>query len=193
MKLELSPLQSRVVALTVLVMVCAAFYGLVVQPVWAKHQLYRQSIAQSKALLVKYRRIGAGLRDLRKELEELPKRQATQGVYLHGASDALAAAELQNHVKGIVTSTGGELRSTQILPIRNEEKFTRIAIRVQMRGRIDTLQKMFYILEAGKPFVFIDNFDIRRRKVRRRQNEPERDVKLDVRFDLYGYMRTATL
>lgn len=179
----------RVVALALLAAVGAAAYGFVAGPLAARYQHDRQSSAQSSELLVKYRRIGAAADGLRAELAELRRRQAAQGGYLEGASSALAAAGLQNHVKAIVRSTGGELRSTQILPIQDEGEFVRIAIRVQMPVRIEPLQQILYNLERGKPFVFIDNIDIRRRKTRRRKIEPETDIELDVRFDAYGYLR----
>ena len=53
------------------------------------------------------------------------------------------------------------------------------------------LQRVFYDLESATPFLFLDNVEIRSRPARRASG-PEDDPILEVRFDLYGYMRRAT-
>ncbi len=189
MRMELPTIVGRVFALALFAAVSATGYSLVAEPLWARYQHDRQSSVQSSELLVNYRRIGAAVDGLQSEFEELGRRQATQGRYLEGASSALAAAALQNHVKAIVNATGGVLRSTQILPVRDEGEFVRISIRIQLPVRLEALHKILYTLESGKPFVFVDNIDIRRRKSRRRRKGPESEVELDVRLDVFGYMR----
>lgn len=190
MRLELSTVFKRLIALALLGAVCVTAYAFVAQPLWVRYEQYRQSSAQLEALLVRYRHVGGSAQALQAELDELRSHPVSQSGYLSGASGALAAAELQNHVKAIVKSAGGELKSTQILPIGDEGDFVRIAIRIQMPVRMDPLHKILHALESGQPFVFIDNVDIRRRKTRRRRR-PEGDVGLDVRLDVYGYMRAG--
>lgn len=153
--------------------------------------MFRQSRIQSTELLAKYQRIGSAVEALEVNLAELQIAQASQAGYLPGDSSALAAAELQNHVKNIVRSAGEELRSTQVLPVHEEAGVTRVAIRVQLPIRMQGLQEVLHTLESGMPFVFIDNIDVRRRKVSRQQLESDEEVYLDVRFDITGYMRSA--
>ena len=152
--------------------------------------MFRQSRIQSTELLVKYQRIGSTVEALEVELAGLQIAQASQAGYLPGDSSALAAAELQNHVKNIVRSPGEELRSTQVLPVHEEAGVTRVAIRVQLPIRMQGLQEVLHTLESGVPFIFIDNVDVRRRKTSRRRLDTIEDVYLDVRFDITGYMRS---
>ncbi len=189
MTLKPMSILSRALALALLAAVCISAYAFVAQPIWARYESYRQSSVQSKELLAGYQRIGATAAALQTELIDLRSRQVVGGGYLAGASGSLAAAELQNHVKSIVSSAGAELRSTQILPLSDSGAVRRVGIRVQLPAQIGSLQRIAYALEGGKPYLFIDNVDIRRRKARKRAVAPEKEVDLEIRLDLYGYMQ----
>ena len=186
-----STLFSRALALALLMGICAIVYAVLIEPLWSRHQIFRQSRIQSAELLAKYQRIGGAVEALEADLAELQDAQASQAGYLPGESSSLAAAELQNYVKNIVRSAGEELRSTQVLPVHEEAGVTRVAIRVQLPIRIQGLQQVLHALESGMPFVFIDNIDVRRRRVSRQQVESDEAVYLDVRFDIIGYVRLA--
>ena len=190
MKRGASTLFSRALALALLVGTFAILYVVVIEPLWSSHRNFQQSRIQSTALLAKFQRIGSSVEALEAELAALQIAQASQAGYFPGESSALAAAALQNHVKNIVRSVGEDLRSTQVLPIRNEAGVTRVAIRVQLPIRMPGLQEVLHTLESGVPFIFIDNVDVRRRKTNRRRQDALDDDYLDVRFDVTGYMRS---
>ncbi len=181
---------SRILALALLGAVLATLYLLAVRPMTEQYLHYRQSIDQSQDLLGQYGRLGASLPALQSQLDELDRRRVSAGTQLQGASDALVAADLQNRIKGIVDARGGQLTSTQILAAKDEAELRRIGIRVQMTATVDALYQIFYDLESGKPFLFLDNIDIRQRRARRRRKEAADDSNLAVRFDIYGYLRT---
>lgn len=181
---------SRILALALLGAVLAGLYLLAVRPMTEQYLHYRQSIDQSQDLLGQYRRLGASLPALQSQLDELDRRRTSAGTHLQGASDALVAADLQNRIKGIVDAHGGQLTSTQILAAKDEAELRRIGIRVQMTATVDALYRIFHDLESGKPFLFLDNIDIRQRRARRRRKEAADDSNLAVRFDIYGYLRT---
>lgn len=180
---------SRLLALGLLVGVCAGIYVTVIEPLWSDYRSSRQSRLQWTENLARYQRLGGAVEALKVKLDAELSAQASQGGYLSGDSSALAAAMLQNHVKTIVGSTGEKIRSTQVLPTQEEAGFMRIAIRVQVPIRIGGLRMVLHALEGGMPLVFIDNLDIRRRKVSPRTIEENEDVYMDVRFDVIGYMR----
>ena len=181
---------SRILALALLGAVLAGLYLLAVRPMTEQYLHYRRSIDQSQDLLGQYRRLGASLPALQSQLDELDRRRTSAGTHLQGASDALVAADLQNRIKGIVDAHGGQLTSTQILAAKDEAELRRIGIRVQMTATVDALYRIFHDLESGKPFLFLDNIDIRQRRARRRRKEAADDSNLAVRFDIYGYLRT---
>ncbi len=62
-----------------------------------------------------------------------------------------------------------------------------------MTVTLEPLQNVLYTLESAKPYLFVDNLDVRRRVQRRRrkQTQPEAESRLTVRFDLYGYIRNG--
>ena len=76
--------------------------------------------------------------------------------------------------------------STQILPATKESDFTRVALKVRMRGTLDNLVKVFHALETGQPYLFLDNVSVR--KLGRRRPNMAAGQGLDVDFDLIGYM-----
>ncbi len=190
---RLSAITSRAFALFVLAALCAAVYVLVVEPVVGLYRSYDESMAQSRQLLDRYGAIASGVRDLEAALADLRDRRSPSGVYLKRQSDALAAAELHDRVKGVIEASGGGLKSIQALPVATDSTFVRVAIRVQMQGGIDALNEVFFALESGKPFIFLENVDIRSRQARRKRKDQSgkgagKDVVLSIRFDAYGYM-----
>lgn len=186
-----STLFSRSLAVALLIGMGAVLYAVIIEPLWSSHRNFRQSRVSSTENLAKFQQIAGAVDALEEELAALQIAQTSQAGYLPGDSSALAAAELQTLVKNIVRAAGEDLRSTQILPVKEEAGVTRVAIRVQLPVRIRSLQEVLHTLESGVPFIFIDNVDVRRRKTNRRGlKNTNQEVYLDVRFDITGYMRS---
>ena len=190
----ISPLLSRTLALALLVALLAGLYG-AAEPLITEYQAYGTTIAQSRELLQRYERIVNTRRPLQEQAKELRRRLKARGGYLPGASDSLAAAQLQNRVKKIVRAAGGAIKSTQTLPPSDVKGLRQIDVRVQMSADIVALQKTIHALEADETYLFLDNLDIRRQRARRRRGRnrnktPAAVSPLTVRFDIYGYRRT---
>jgi general secretion pathway protein M len=126
--------------------------------------------------------------ELQAELAALKQHQASAVGFMQSSTESLAAAELQSRIKSSVEAAHGELKSTQILPGREDGGFRRAAIRGQITVDLDQLQRVFYQLESSTPFLFLDNVEIRARTAPRGKAQGE-NPSLDVRFDLYGYLR----
>ncbi|HYD31123.1 MAG TPA: type II secretion system protein GspM [Azospirillaceae bacterium] len=181
---------NRLFALGLLALVLGAVGVFAALPagLWVMEQ--GDGMAQAQATLERYRRLAADRDTLAHQRDELVRRASTRGLYLQGTGDALAAAALQNQVKGIVARHGGTLQSTQILPAREEQGFQRIAVRSQMQVGIVALHRILHALEAGEPALFLDNVDIIARGARGADSVTATD--LDVRFDAYGYRRVTS-
>ena len=187
----LTPRASRTLALGILLaLLLLAFFG-IVSPLLGAYQQASSSAAQYRAALNHTRNAGSNLAGLRAELDRLKAHQASAVGFMQSSNPSLAAAELQNRIKSSVEAARGELRSTQILPSRDEGAFRRISIRGQIAVNTAALQRVFYDLESATPFLLLDNVEIRARPARR-STGAEDDPILEVRFDLYGYMRRAT-
>jgi general secretion pathway protein M len=153
---------------------------------------YRESKASIDRLEAAMRRSHVGDRDiaqLQAELAALKKRQPSTGGFLQGTNESIAAAQLQDRLKTSVEGAKGELRSTQILPSRDDGKFRRITVRAQISLSTAALQRAFYDVESSPTFLFLDNVIIRARSVPQDRNKVAQDPVLDVSFDLSGYIR----
>ncbi len=186
---ELPAWLSRLTAVLLLVgLIAFAVFG-VALPVMTAYDETEGSLAHTRELLARYEQASSRKSALAARLAELGDRQAQTGIYIKGATDAVAAADLQERIKSAIASTGGELKSTQILTVRDEGEFQRVTLRVAMTGRIVNLYRLLYALEGGRPYLFVDNLDVKARRSRRKKEEAAADPKLTIRFDLFGYLK----
>ncbi len=180
---------SRLAAVALLIGILGGAYLFIVSPLIAAYRDTDRAISQASEMLQRYQRIARTRAALEARLEKLTRRQQSSGIYLRGDTDALAAAELQDSATTTIEANGGRVRSIQTLQPRNEDDFVRVSVRVQFTASIESLQRVLYALESGKPFLFITNLDVRSRLKRRGQTREAADPTLAVRFDVSGYLR----
>ena len=180
----------RLAALALLAALLWAVYGLALTPLIAAYEAADASLEETRRLLAGYQRVARTAPVLEERLEKLKAQQTETRVYLRGATDALAAAELQDLLKRTIAEGGGQVRSVQSLPAQADSGFQRVTVRIQYTGPVPSLLHVLYELEAHKPLLFIDNLDIRanirQRRVKSDDGEP---MMLIVRFDVSGYLR----
>jgi len=189
MILSLPPLASRAIAVLILLLLVGAGYLLVAEPLLSEYEVNRDSVAQLEAALSRYRAAGAALAGREATLSALRKTDPARDGFLQGGNESLIAANMQTRIKALAESAHGELKSTQILPPTDEGKLRRLAIRAQMSLSLEAAQKVFYGIESGTPYLFVDNVVLNARTTSRRRAEPEEDPPLDVQFDVFGYTR----
>jgi hypothetical protein len=189
---SLSPSVSRGLAVAILIMLIVALYFGLVQPLSDNYLADRQSIAQRKDAVAKYRRAAAELPTRQAQLAALAHDEANAAGFLQGPSDTLMAAQIQNRIKSLSDGSKVDLRSSQVLPGAEEGKLKRIAVREQLTGTIGGVLAVFHGLEAtGSPSLFLDNVSLRARTFAGRPNAPPGDEVIDVQFDVYGYTHGA--
>lgn len=186
---SMPPLLRRGLALAILIAVLGAAWSLGAVPLLESFRDYREDADQSRLLLARYARLGAGLADLEARRAELDRRRQTGGRVLAAASPALAAAQLQNDVKRLIGGHGGSLKSTQVIAGGMDGPFRKVTVRVSMNADIESLQRIFYGLETAHIYRFVENVEIRARVGRRRVAAGTATTPLDVRFDVFAYMR----
>jgi general secretion pathway protein M len=183
---------SRTLAVALLGIALLGAYRLIIAPLLVAYRDGEARIEQAKELLQRYEALAQQRSLLADRLAEQQERAASAAGYLQGPSDALAAAQLQDRVKSVVQTAGGELRSTQILPAEPLEAglgVRRTTLRVHFVVTIEGLETTLYELETGQPYLIIDEVTVRQERVRRRRNEPGEHPMLDVSFELFGYVR----
>lgn len=186
------PAVSRPLAVLILLGAISFAYLGAVEPLLEDYRSTGEAIAGREADIARFRRVAAELPQRRAQLTALRQRQAASEGFLQGTNDALVAAQIQNRIKALAEAAHGELKSTQVLPVTEEGKYRRITIRAQMLLDTEAVQRVLYGIETASPLLFLDNLDMRAHVAgdRRREKAAE-DPALDVRLDVYGYMRGA--
>lgn len=186
---RLPRLQRRILAMLLLFLVLAAVVRVVVLPIWSGFLSNRDAIAQSEDNIARYSRLSTQIGALQSAVGELEQTDDLDRYVLVQESEPLAAAALQARMKSVVNSSGGTLTSTQVLPTETEQGFKRVIVNVRMAVSTDALQRVLYELENNLPYLLTDDIVILSRRARKRRRTTQGVDLLDVRFNLYGYMR----
>lgn len=182
MTLTMSPFTRKFLALALLVGVLIIIWLAIARPIERRFETYAETIAHSERLLERYRRVGGAREALEVELGQARESDLSRGGFLSGQSAELVAAKLQSTVKEAIENSGGQLRSIQVLNEAEEGNFRKIAIRVTMLARTLPLRNTLHELESSNPYLFVENVSVRAR--------PSQSRDLQIRFDVYGYIRT---
>ncbi|GAB6066756.1 type II secretion system protein GspM [Methylothermus subterraneus] len=159
--MPLSDGTQRLLALALLLLPALLVYLAVVAPYLSWLRSNQERIADLKFQLGRLSRIAAEEPSLRARLEAARSHQSADRYYLSGETPALASAELQKHLSAIIRTAGGELTSTQVLPHRQEERFTRIAVLVRFTAGTPSLREVLYQIESSRPLLKIESLTIR--------------------------------
>ncbi|MGZ5008132.1 MAG: type II secretion system protein GspM [Methylobacter sp.] len=107
------------------------------------------------------------------------------------STGALASAEVQEFIKKTIVDAGGQLSSTQALPVSTKNEFSRITVSVRMTGTSEVLRKVLYKIETSTPLIVINQIEIRPvRGIRSRlTHQMEQSNQLDINFQAVSFMR----
>ncbi|MFQ5534656.1 MAG: type II secretion system protein GspM [Sphingomonadales bacterium] len=193
MNINLTPRESRMAALAVLVALIVLAYVAVIGPIISAYTDYENSLSDMRHRLTQYTRIAAQRPQLAEQLDDLAKHPPSSRDFLTGNGDAIVAANLQRLVTQIIRRSRGRLISTQVLKPSSEEGLRKIALSVQFEGDIRSLQQILFAIESGKPVMFIEMMDIRLNPAGSQQGRQSNigPSVLRARLDLYGYQSQA--
>jgi general secretion pathway protein M len=189
---SLSPPMRRLLAVSLLIGIAWLLWSGVASPIIASHAEATATIERFETALSRERASERDIAALRASLVELKKSEASIPGFIEGANESIAAAQLQSRIKTAVEAVKGEMRSTQILPARDDGKYRRIAVRGQMLLTTAGLQRVLHDLESASPYLFLDNVDIKVRPQQRNRDTAVQEPTLEVRFDVAGFMRRPT-
>ena len=141
--------------------------------------------------LQQYERILATQDAVIADMANIKQQHEQQGYFNSQTTDALASAEMQEFIKKTIIDAGGQLSSTQALPVSNKDKFSRITVRVRMTGNSEVLRAVLYKIETSTPLIIIDQIDIRpmRGTMNRSTRQIESSNDLNVNFQAVSFMR----
>jgi general secretion pathway protein M len=183
--IQLTPLQSRLAALSVLALAAILVLGSIALPLWWLNHRYDVALEDAVTRLQRYSRI-IGMRDgLQKKAAEVVALEQNHH-FLKSASPALAAAELQEQAKLILDQSGGKISSIQILPHKDDGQYRQVSVMLQLTAPRMALKTMLYALESARPYLFINNIFIKNPfYTPNRSDSAEAD--LTVQFELTGF------
>lgn len=187
--------ESRVVAVGLLAVVLILVTFGIVKPYVARYDHYAEAIDEQKFRLQRLIKAKRRLPLLQQQIAALRDYHDKEGLLLEQGTPALAAAQIQQQVAGLVATAGGQITSTQVGRVRDEDGFSRVSVSVRMTGSVEVIAELFAEIETSKPLLFIDDVNVTATQARIRRNAnrgDDQDAAPVVRadFELYAYMRT---
>lgn len=197
MSLENSQM-SRWAALLVLFLMLLIIYFLFFHRFFVEHGQLNESIEELNQSRQKYSNQAAKIPELRKKLTEVRQAVGENDEFLQAETRNLGNAEITSLFKNIVNQQGVETSKCQIISQtpsldRNPDQFEKIILRVRMRCQYEIMAQILDAIESNKPRLFIDELRLESRSItryrRNQPNKPQPPANLEVRFDLFAYLK----
>ena len=193
LKLSADQLQQRALAVGLLVVVTLIVILVIIVPLVSMKMEFKDTKESLVLKLQQYERILAKSDAVTASMQNITSAQETQEYFNRQATDALASADMQEFIKKTIVEAGGQLSSTQALPVINKENFKRITVSVRMTGSSQVLRAVLYKIETSEPLIIINQFDIRPMRGARnpvtRQMEPSNELNINVQA--VSFMRSS--
>jgi general secretion pathway protein M len=156
---------------------------------------YYQQKQELTFRLKRAKQIVARKQTVQEDIKNIKQQYQQQNYFNTQNTVALASADLQRFIKATISSAGGQLTSTQVLPSTSENGFKRISVKVRMAGDAEILRSVLYEIESSVPVMIVDQIDIRpvRGKRNRKTRKIEPSSKLNINFQATGFMRAESL
>jgi len=138
-------------------------------------------IAVRSQALAEQRRLGERIPALRHDLAELKQGDGDTGDFLPPAAAALAAAQMQDYVGGLVRPLGGRIASVEALPFTDDQGFRRAGLRLKLGLPAEALPALLHRLEYGRPRLFLADLAVK-----------AKEGDLTVAMDLFVYLPAGT-
>ncbi|PLW70414.1 type II secretion system protein GspM [Pseudohalioglobus lutimaris] len=101
------------------------------------------------------------------------QQQMARLVYPASSERASVAASMQTDVRQLMTDAGLNVSNSQVLPVREEERFDYIAVKLTVAGDMESLDRALDELAGFAPLVIVEGLDIWPTRQRRSKGEPE--------------------
>jgi hypothetical protein len=169
-------------ALVLLPAILAYEYGLAPLIDWYRDR--QAEIADSQDAIQRYRAALAQLPALESAVARLDDEQPLAALLIEGANSALSAARLQRLLQTTARDKAVEIVSLRVRQAELHPPLEEVAVEARLRTDTGGLRDLLYALDIHRPYVFIDSIRINARPPRRRGQQDE-DV-LDVQLVVTG-------
>jgi general secretion pathway protein M len=184
--MTLSPRTSKLLAVALLIAVSVLGYVLVVEPLT---NLYAARQARISVLAMRAAQLGVRDEDapqVKRRLADLQAHKNEATPFWPGATDAVAAAGLQERVTTLLGNEGAVIGSTEVLPPAADGDLHKIALKVSFQGEIDQLEHVLHAVETMSPSLMVEHLSVRA------ADTPQGDRPLAVELQLFGFAKPQT-
>lgn len=115
------------------------------------------AIERQEARATRMAALAASLPALRREAQAVPEATGL----LTGATDAVAAAALQERVQELASRAGARLSSVEVLPGQAKGAYRELGIRVALQAPWPVLIDLLAAIAAATPTMLVDDVQIR--------------------------------
>jgi general secretion pathway protein M len=151
-------LRGRVLAVALTVTLLATLWFGIATPLVTWYQAGAEELVQRQALLRHMQMVAETL----PTLENAPAAAGpAPTALLGGATDALAAAAMQNAVQAMAAHSGIELSSMETLPAEPRGTYRRIGLRVSLSAPWLVLIELLRAAGQGQPRMLVDDVQLR--------------------------------
>jgi hypothetical protein len=183
--------RQRLLALGLLLLAIGFVWLVVIMPVTDAFAEQQDSIDQSHQMLAAYQSRIALRPLVEARLAELKSHETSATGLIGGASAELAAANVQNLVKGLIESESGQVHSAQNLPPVTAGGFQRIDIQYDVSLPMTHLKSAAYRIETSTPYLFLDGIDLRAPENWETPGQQIDPPNLEVRWTVRAYRWTG--
>jgi len=159
--MTISPLISRLAALTILGVAVLLLWNLFAVPLANRLVADRQRLAVARMQMTRYAELTQALPAMRAELAHLKEGSAEQAMFFHGSNPTLLSAEFQQALQRIVASTGADVGSSQTMPAHQEGGLMRLGLQLTLSTDAAGLQHLLYAIETASPVIVVDRLAVR--------------------------------
>lgn len=162
MRLELPEgARGRWLALGLTLVVAAAMWTGVAQPLLDAHAEARERMERRVLLAARLDRVAAELPALEAAREAREAAGNAPSQLIEAASDALAAAQLQSLVQDLAAQAGIRLQSLDILPAETVQGHRRVSLRLLFEAPWPQLVRLLDGLAGARPPLLFDELSLR--------------------------------
>jgi general secretion pathway protein M len=150
----------QILALGMTALLLAAIWVAIAQPLLGWYADRAAGLSQRTALVRRMDALVAGIAPLQASLAGATTSSMTGVAVLPGNTDAIAAANLQQHVQDMATRAGMALASTETLPASSAGAYRRIGLHVSAVATWPVLVTMLESVDQANPRMLIDDLQL---------------------------------
>jgi general secretion pathway protein M len=146
-------------------------------------------VADRQMLAARLGSAAAELPSWRAKLANVTAAASTRPITLDGASDGIAAANLQSQIDKLTASGGIKIASIEGLQAESREEYRRIGLRIAVAGTYGSVIELLTAIEAATPPLVLGDLDLHEANS---QTGAPASGRIDAVFEVYGFRSNET-